>query len=914
MSDTIIKKAWYACSVDAVIKTLKTDPEQGLADEEAVRRLEKFGQNLLPETKKTGLLMKFLSQFNNILIYILIAAAILTFAMGHYVDTIVILLVVVINALIGFVQENRADAAMDAIKNILALEAHVVRSGTRMDVDADGLTLGDVVRLKPGDKIPADLRLIKADNLKVEESALTGEANTMEKQTEALKSGTTLADRTNLAFSGTTVSSGTGTGVVVAVGENTEIGNINRMLDEVETTTTPLLKQMNRLSTVISVVIVGIAVVVYAFGYFFRDYEPGVLALSVIGLAIAAIPEGLPAIMSIILALGVQTMAKRNAIVRNLPSVETLGSVSVICSDKTGTLTKNEMTVKNLVTQEADYAVGGLGYQPEGDITRNGEKATPENDKLLAETLTCFSVCNESELAEGENGRWIVKGEPTEGALIAAWEKSGLKKDDIARKDVIPFDSKYKYMAVLVEKAGKQVIYVKGAPDRILGMADKVETESGESALDRKFWEEKIVGLARTGQRTIAAAYKPVTGSRSELRHEDVENGLVFLGLAGIVDPPRDEAIAAVKECHEAGITVKMITGDHVETAMAIGQQLGIGNGRDGLQGKDLDGMDASALRDAVCKYDIFARTSPENKLQLVDALQANGNVCAMTGDGVNDAPALKKADIGIAMGVKGTEVTKDAAGIVLADDNFSTIAAAVEEGRKVYDNLKKTILFILPTNGAECFLIMASILFGTFMPLTPVQILWVNMVTSVTVSLALAFEPLDPEAMERPPRDPATPLIDAYFLFRIVYVSILIGGGTLFLSVMLHNSGRYDDATIRTVTMQAIVISRMCHLFNNRSLRRSAFCCGFFTNKAIFVVGALMVILQLSITYIPFMNSVFGTSPLPFRYWGYPIMLGLVVFFVVEIEKWIMRTIDKQQEGGSIGIGGGKPRVSPNA
>lgn len=858
--------------------------------------------------------MKFLSQFKNILIYVLIAAVILTFSMGHYVDTIVILLVVVINALIGFIQENRADAAMEAIKNILALDAHVVRSGTRMDVEADDLTPGDVVRLKPGDKIPADLRLIKADNLKVEESALTGEASTVEKQTDELKSGTSLGDRTNLAFSGTTVSSGTGTGIVVAVGENTEIGNINRMLDEVETSTTPLLKQMNRLSTVISVVIVGIAIAVYAFGYFFRDYEPGTLALSVIGLAIAAIPEGLPAIMSIILALGVQTMAKRNAIVRNLPSVETLGSVSVICSDKTGTLTKNEMTVKNLVTQAADYAVSGLGYQPEGEITHNNEKISAENDKLLTETLTCFSVCNESELAEDENGRWVVKGEPTEGALLTAWQKSGLKKDGVARKDVIPFDSKYKYMAVLAENEGKQVIYVKGAPDRLLDMTDKMETESGESALDRKFWEEKIKGLARTGQRTIAAAYKPVADSMSELSHEDVQNGLVFLGLAGIVDPPRDEAIAAVKECHEAGITVKMITGDHVETAMAIGEQLGIGNGRDGLQGKDLDAMDEKSLQDAVCKYDIFARTSPENKLQLVNALQASGNVCAMTGDGVNDAPALKKADIGIAMGVKGTEVTKDAAGIVLADDNFSTIAAAVEEGRKVYDNLKKTILFVLPTNGAECALIMASILFGTFMPLTPVQILWVNMVTSVTVSLALAFEPLDPEAMVRPPRDPATPLIDAYFMFRIIYVSILIGGGTLFLSVMLHNSGRYDDTTIRTVTMQAIVISQMFHLFNNRSLRRSAFCCGFFTNKAIFVVGVLMVILQLSITYIPFMNSVFGTSPLPLRYWGYPIALGLVVFFVVEIEKWIMRIIDRQQEGGSIGIDGGKPRLSTNA
>ncbi len=893
------KTAWHALSADQVLEKLRSSAKEGLSEQEASERLRQYGQNVLPEAKKPSQLLRFFKQFNNVLIYILLVAAGLTLSMGHYVDTIVILAVVVINALIGFIQENRAEKAMDAIRNILALAAHVVRGGKRMEVEAQDLTPGDIVRLKPGDKVPADLRLITANNLKIEESALTGEAEAADKQIGDLPEKTGVGDRTNMAFSSSTVSTGSGTGVVVEVGQETQIGGINQLLADTAESTTPLLRQMDRLSKNISIVILIIAVGVYLFGRTFRDYEPGVLALSVIGLAIGAIPEGLPAIMSIILAIGVQSMAKRHAIVRDLPSVETLGSVSVICSDKTGTLTKNEMTTTDLATRDNEFTITGSGYEPKGEILHDGAHYEAGKDKQLSRLLQCFRICNESELAESE-GRWIVRGEPTEGALVAAFDKSGLSTDGVERIDVLPFDSKYKYMAVQARVNGEEIIFIKGAPDRILAMANEEDTSSGRQPLDENFWTGEINRLAGQEKRTIAAACKKAPSGIEDLQHDHLSGGMVFLGLAGIVDPPREEAIAAVKECQLAGITVKMITGDHAQTALAIGCQMGIGDGEHALTGAELDAMDEKQLQEAVGKYHVFARTSPENKLQLVQALQSHRDVDAMTGAGVYDAPALKIADVGIAMGIKETEVTKDAAKIVLTDDNFSTIAAAVEEGRKVYDNLKKTILFILPTNGAECFLIMASILFGTILPLTPVQILWVNMVTSVTVSLALAFEPLDPAVMEQPPRNPDIHILDAYFLWRIFYVSVLIGGACLILAVYLTNTGRYSETLVRTITMQAIILCQMFHLFNNRSLRRSAFCCGLFTNKAIFVVGAIMIVLQLSITYLPFMNRIFGTAPLPAVDWLYPFALGAAIFAVVEIEKWIMRLVDSRKASRS--------------
>ena len=896
-----MKEKWYALSVEETIAKLQTEQTKGLSSEEAQNRLKQYGENKLPEVKKQSFFVRFIKHFNDILIYVLFAAAIVTTVLGHYADTVVILIVTVINAAIGFIQENKAEKALSDIKKLLSLKAQVVRDGMREEVDTAQLTLGDIVLLTPGDKVPADLRLISAHNLKLEESPLTGEAISSDKKTDTLPSDTMLGDRVNMAFSGTTVSAGTAIGVVVAIGADTEIGKINRMISEVEGITTPLIRQTSQFGKSVSLVIVGVAVLVFVFARIFRSelYDSSELLLSVIGLAVAAIPEGLPAILSIILAIGVQNMAKRKAIIRNLPSVETLGAVSVICSDKTGTLTQNEMTVKTLQTHDARYTVTGTGYAPEGEILRNNELFDLNQALDLSYLVECFNTCNDAVIGKDEDGHWTVKGEPTEGALVTLYHKANMEHRELNRICTIPFDSEYKYMATLVERLPQNLILIKGAPDRLLDMADQDFIQGKTKPIDRSFWEAKIAELAREGQRVIGAAYKPVDSSVVEIEHHDIHDGIVFLGLAGIIDPPREEAIEAITACCSAGIRVKMITGDHADTAKAIGQEMGIGNGTMSMLGKDIEQMSDEELQEVVMDYDIFARTSPEHKLRLVKAIQANGAICGMTGDGVNDAPALKKADVGIAMGIKGTEVTKDAAEMVLADDNFATIVSAVEEGRRVYDNLKKTILFILPTNAAEAFLIIASILFGTMIPLTPIQILWVNMVTSVTVSLALAFEGIEMGTMQRPPRSPKTPLLSRYFIWRILFVSILIGGFTLLVNMYLLNKGVSEDM-VRTITLQTIVFTQLFHLFNSRSIRGFAFAKGFFTNKAVFVVALALIVLQLSITYLPFMNSVFGTMPLSLHQWQYPLTLGILIFIIVEIEKTVMRAIDRRNKGAN--------------
>ncbi|MCL2650550.1 MAG: cation-transporting P-type ATPase, partial [Candidatus Azobacteroides sp.] len=875
---------------------------------------------------KQSKIIKFLKHFNDILIYILFVAAIVTFFVKGYFDAIIILIVAIVNASIGFFQENKAEKALENIKKMLSLKAQVIRNGKRMEIDASDLTIGDIAFLSPGDKIPADMRLLKTDNLRVEESALTGESVPTEKKVNALPENTELGDHINMAFSGTTVSAGTGMGVVIATGANTELGKINQMMSNVEELTTPLLKQTAKFGKVISFVIVGGAALIFLFGYFFRSetYETYQLLLSVIGLAIAAIPEGLPAILAIILSIGVQNMAKRKSIIRTLPSVETLGSVSVICSDKTGTLTQNEMTVKTLETRDGEYFVTGTGYAPEGNILVNCQKAACADEvsilsdcenadyakePVLKELIEAFNICNEASLVKNEDGFWMINGDPTEGSLITLFHKAAIDHTPLNRISTIPFDSEYKYMATLVEKDNHNVIYIKGAPDRLMEMSEFEKTEKGEDPFLKEHWEKQISAIATRGQRTIGAAYKVVDKSVTTIDHSDIHDGIVFLGLAGIIDPPREEVIEAILKCKVAGITVKMITGDHVDTARTIAKELGIGNGEKAIQGKELEKMTDEEMQEVVMECDVFARTSPEHKLRLVKALQANGIICAMTGDGVNDAPALKKADIGIAMGIKGTEVTKEAAELVLADDNFSTIVAAVEEGRRVYDNLKKTILFILPTNGAEAFLIIAAIFFGTIMPLTPVQILWVNLVTSVTISLALAFEKLEPGAMKRPPRSPQTPLLSGYFLWRIIFVSILIGGWTLWINIDLERTFTEmgmaladKKALIETITIQTIVMAQMFHLFNSRSIRGNAFTQNWFNNKAVWVVCALLFVLQGSITYLPFMNEAFGTTPLSLYYWQYPFMLGIAVFLIVEVEKAVFRKIDKAK-GRTVGL-----------
>ena len=892
----ISSATWHHLMVDEVLDKLQTDKETGLSSEEAKKRLEHYGSNELPEQNKRGPLIRFLLQFHNMLIYVLLAAAVVTALMDHWIDTWVILAVVVINAIIGFVQEGKAEEALENLKKMLSLKAHVIRDGKRQEIDAKTVVPGDIIELESGDKIPADVRIIYERNLKAEESALTGESQPVQKTIEPVDKDAVIGDRKSLGFSSTMITYGRATAVVTGTGAHTEIGKINTMMTEVEKLTTPLIKQIDEFGKTLSFMIIGMVAVMFAFGYFFRDYELSELFLAVIGLAVAAIPEGLPAIMTITLALGVQRMASKNAIIRKLPSVETLGSVTVICSDKTGTLTKNEMTVQTVITSEKAYNVEGTGYAPKGDILYNDKKIAADESKTLKKLIHTVQLCNNAEV-EKDGEHWKVKGDPTEGALITLGLKSELKTDGFKRLDIIPFESEHKFMATMHDsEIDGRFIFLKGAPERLLDMCAAQQTDSGSEDLNHDFWKEQIEAIASKGERVMAAAIKRVDDSVSEIDMDDLKTDMVFVGLIGMIDPPRPEAIEAIKTCQEAGIKVKMITGDHVATAKAIGEQLGICDGKEAITGNELEKATDEELIEISRKYDIFARTSPEHKLRLVTALQAQGEIVAMTGDGVNDAPALKRSNVGVAMGIKGTEVTKEASEMVLTDDNFASIAAAVEEGRTIYDNLRKAILFILPTNGAEAFVILAAILMGIALPITPAQILWVNMITAVTLALALSFEPTEAGVMKRPPRDSKSPIIGGYFLWRILFVSLLIGGFTLMLYGYLKSEG-YLLEEARTIAVNVLVAGQVFYLYNCRYLRDSVFKKGFFANKVALIAVGVLIVFQMVFVYAPFMNVWFGTMPIKTIYWGWVIGAGFSVFLLVEVEKWGFRIYDRRKQ-----------------
>lgn len=891
--------SWYSLTATEVVQKLAVDAREGLDSGQARQRLEEYGANRLPEEKKKNIVLRFLAHFHDVLIYILLASAIVTALLDHWMDTWVILGVVIINAIVGFIQEGKAEKALEGIRQMLSLKAQVVRDGRRQEINAEDLVPGDLVIISSGDKIPADVRLLEVTNLRIEESALTGESEEVEKQVDEVAAEAGIGDRLCMAYSGTTVRYGSARAVVTATGAATELGKINTMMTETQTMTTPLIRKINQFGKGLSVVIIVFAALLFAFGYFIRNLEAGELFLSIIGLAVAAIPEGLPAILTITLAIGVQKMARRSAIVRKLPSVETLGSVTVICSDKTGTLTRNEMTARNIYSADADYEVTGAGYSPEGEIRYQEQKIDALADSILQRQLQANLYCNESEIEQMENGQWDLRGQPTEGALLTLALKAGMRKNTGGRLAMIPFDSEHKYRAVLQDLDGKRVVLANGAPDRLLDLCNQQLGRDGLKTLDRRFWEEKIEQAARKGQRVLGSAYRPVAQDKENLDHSDLEQDLVFTGLVGIIDPPRPEAIEAIRDCHKAGIKVKMITGDHALTASVIGREMGIGDGVKSITGRELEKMDDEELAKATAEHDIFARTSPEHKLRLVRAIQASGGICAMTGDGVNDAPALKQADIGVAMGIKGTEVTKDAAAMVLADDNFATIANAVEEGRTIYDNLRKTLLFLLPTNGAEALVVMIGIILGTTMPITPVQILWVNMVTAVTLALAISVEPAEANVMQRPPRAAGASILGRYFLWRILFVSVMIGSLTFIVFNLLKTGGHELDL-VRTVALNTLVAGQMFYLFNCRSIREPALGRAFFRNRAAFAVSCVLVALQLSLTYLPFMNRLFGTAPLPAVQWLYPLGGGLIVFAVVELEKAIRRKVrPESQESG---------------
>ncbi len=894
---------WHAHDNEAIFEKLASSTD-GLSQQDALQRLQKYGPNRLRPAKKKGPLARFLLQFHNVLIYVLIGSGVITALLGHWVDSGVIFGVVVINAIIGFIQEGKAEKALDAIRNMLSQQAMVKREGKMISLPAEQLVPGDVVFLQPGDKVPADLRLFKVRELRIEEAMLTGESVPVEKHTQAVEKQAVIGDRKCLAFSGTLVTYGQGQGIIVSSGDDTEIGRISGMLGQVKTMTTPLLKQMAIFAQWLTIAIGIIAVATFSYGVLLHDYSVSDMFLAAVGLAVAGIPEGLPAIMTITLAIGVQRMAKVHAIIRRLPAVETLGSVTVICSDKTGTLTRNEMTAQAVATDAGICAVSGVGYAPVGSFNLDDQVVNPDAFPLLQEIAKACLLCNDATLNE-VNKQWHMQGDPTEGALVTLALKTGLDHEhcraQYPRTDAIPFESEHRFMATLHhDHAGHGFIYLKGAPELVLDICHQQRTQGEDIPLNKSYWETCMQTLASRGQRLLAIAFKPATPDQQSLVFNDVNNGLTLLGIIGIIDPPREEATQAVRDCQSAGIRVKMITGDHALTANAIGIQMGIGDGVTVVSGADLEQYSVTQLKDAVRRSDIFARVSPEQKLQLVMALQADGEVVSMTGDGVNDAPALKRADVGVAMGLKGTEVAKEAAEMVLTDDNFASIVHAVEQGRTVYDNLKKSILFVLPTNGGEALIIIAAIIMGLQLPITAAQILWINMITAVTLALTLAFEPAEPNVMQRLPRDPKEPILNKFLIWRISFVSLILVIGTFGLFVWERQHGAAIELA-RTVAVNTLVMFEIFYLFSARYLLAPSLNYqGLFGNRYVLHAIGLLILFQLGFTYLSPMQTLFGTTAMSGQAWLRVIVVASSVLFLVELEKMWLRNRVKQGEESS--------------
>ena len=891
---------WYASSVEDTLKQLDTS-KNGLSQSGAKERLREYGPNQLRQTQGRPWWQRLLAQFNNILIILLLIAGVAAAVLGRPVDAGAIFAVVLINAAVGFIQEGKAEKALQSIKSMLSPEAQVRRDREQHSVPAEDLVPGDVVLLESGDRVPADLRLLTATRCRMEEAPLTGESEPVDKSAEAVAEDTDLAERSSMAYASTLCVHGTCEGVVVATAMDTEIGHISEMIEKVEQIQTPLQKQLDHFGKVLAGGILAVAAAMAAFGVLVHGQGLQEMFMAAVGLAVAAIPQGLPAIVTVTLALGVQAMAKQKAIVRQLPAVETLGSVSTIFTDKTGTLTRNEMTVSAVDLAEDRIRVSGVGFAPEGEFTLEGDgekedsSFQPDDSGVLARLLTACVLCNDSELRE-EEGEWTIEGDPTEAALLVVAAKGGFQPDEVRnshhRIDEIPFESERKYMATLDEPSddGKRIIHIKGAPDVLLDMCDQVATADGSDEIDRDQWRERIETLSSRGLRVLALAYRDA-GSGDTLDENEVEQDLVLLGLVGIMDPPRDTARDSVSECQQAGIQVKMVTGDHQLTAAAVAKDIGIEGKAEAMTGKDIEAASDEDLKERVMDVNVFARAAPEHKLRLVEAIQARHQVCAMTGDGVNDAPSLKRADIGVAMGVQGSEASKEAAEMVLADDNFSTIVKAVKEGRRVYANIRKTITFLLPTNGAESLAIMIAVLAGTMLPITPVQVLWVNMVTAVTLGLALAFEPAEADIMQRPPRDPKEPILNPFLIWRIVFVSTLLVAPVYGLFIWLQQAQGASVELARSVAVNMLVVGEIVYLLNTRRpLANAVSFKGLFGSRAVLIAIGLVILGQLAWTYLPPMQYLFSSQGLTPFHWGMVWLAGAVIFLLVELEKLVLR------------------------
>ena len=898
-------EAHHGLAVHEVVLMLGTDLRRGLTDGEAAARRESFGPNTLPAPGGAGLLKRILRQFHHPLIYVLLAAGLITAALGEYVDSAVILGVVLINAIVGWIQESKAEAALESLRSMVRTDTTVVRDGHERTLPSHELVPGDLVLLDAGDKVPADLRLVRAAELRVDESALTGESEPVTKDEVVLPTAIPVADRRNMAYSGTLTTTGSGAGIVVATGAGTELGEIHRLVGAAETLATPLTQRLTAFSKILTFGILGLAAVTFAIGLLRGQDAVGTFTAA-IALAVAAIPEGLPAVVTITLAIGVTRMARRRAVIRRLPAVETLGGTTVICSDKTGTLTENQMTVRTVWTPGGQFGVTGAGYAPVGAVQdQQGAPVALDDEHALRWSLLAGAACNDAALTSDDE-RWAVVGDPTEGAMLVVAAKAGLGPETVKqllpRQTTIPFSSERGYMATLhrdttVAPPRAHVVLAKGAVERVLDLCGgQMDRYGSVRPLDRVAVLRTADDLAGQGLRVLATAVRPATTAKgpetTRLVEDSLPGRLVLTGLQAMLDPPRAAAAAAVAACRTAGIAVKMITGDHAATATAIAGQVGLLDGYDEsavLTGTDLAGLPDEEFPDAVDHAAVFARVSPEQKLRLVEALQSRGHVVAMTGDGVNDAPALRQADIGVAMGQDGTEVAKDAADMILTDDDFATIEAAAEEGRGVFDNLTKFIAFSLPTNVGQGLVILAAIAVGTALPILPTQVLWINMTTAVALGLMLAFEPKEAGIMTRPPRDPRRPLLTRALVIRILLVSTLLVAGSWWLFQWeLAQGASLPEA--RTAALNLFIAVQAFYLFSCRSLTHSAWRLGLFSNRWILVGVTVQAIGQIAITYLPVMNTIFDTAPLDGDVWLRILLVAVAASLVVAVDKRLRR------------------------
>ncbi len=892
MNDSTRTPTWHQRPAATVREDLAV-PEQGLTDPMAAERLQRHGPNRLPAPAVRSVWQRLAAQLGNVLIFVLLTAALVTALLGHWLDTLVILAVVVLQTIVGFVQEGRAEQALAAINHMLAPRAVVLRGGQRRNIEASEVVPGDVLLLEPGDRIAADVRFDQVHGLSVDEAVLTGESLPVAKLTDPQPADATLAERRCMGYSGTLVTAGTARGIVVATGEATEIGRISGLLHGVTVLQTPLLTQINRFARYLSLIIVAAGLLVFLSGWLLGDRPPSELFMAVVALTVAAIPEGLPAILTITLAIGVRRMASRHAVVRRMPVIETLGSVSVICTDKTGTLTRNEMMVASVVLAGRSFPVTGEGYDLGGEIGRDGRGEAPNT--LLAHIAQAAVLCNDSRIEHGEGGAKVI-GDPMEAALTLLGHKAGLEPErylaEWPRRDEVPFDADKRYMATLNhDHHGHAVLLLKGAPERVIGLCRQALDEQGApQPLNASAWQAQIDDLAAQGLRVLAFARAELEPGQVDINEDRLADQLALIGVVGLLDPPRQEAMEAIADCRRAGIRVKMITGDHAMTARAIAARLGLSASDRVATGKDLDALDDVQLLEVASEVDVFARTSPEHKLRLVQALQSTHGVVAMTGDGVNDAPALKRADVGIAMGRKGSAAAREAADIVLLDDNFASIAAAVSEGRTVYTNLKKAISFLLPINGGEAASLIVALLLGLTLPITALQILWVNLVSSVVLAMGLAFEPAEPDVMRRPPRPPGQALLDAFLAWRIVLVALLFLGG-IFASFQWALGHGYSEEQARTLAVNMLVAMEVFYLFAVRYLNSASLTLrGVLGTPAVWLVLVLIVLLQCALTYAPALQALFGTAALG----PWPLVLaplaGVLVLLVLEMEKRVRR------------------------